>query len=564
RTLSCNLHHSPSEMASPTQPRECLVTKQDGKGFGFCLRIEKNEVGHLVRSIEKDSSADRSGLKDGDRVLTVDGIFVDEKEHTEVVDIIKKSGNSVTLLVLDEVAYENAKRKGEDLSKLSKTSAQPVTKPEVSQPPKKDEVQDSGPKPRICYLAKDGGSYGFSLKSTPGTSGIFLGSLAPNGIAAKAGVRDGDHIIELNGNNVENDSHEQITQKVKESGSIIAFLLADKETEDYFTKMKMKITADTATLEHLPSKPRTVDLKKEPSGYGFYLRQEKNRKGHFIMEIDAGSPAEKANLKDYDRIVAVNGASVETFEHEQVVDAIRKGGDKTTLLIVDQKTDEIYSKAGISPYLYLQELKKPEEQKEHTPAVIPAVTPAVIPAVTPATKPAAVPTPTPEKPATTPAATSPDPKHKPRLCQLQKGTSGYGFNLNAIKEVPGQYIKQVVKGGPADVGGIKEDDILLEVNGVNVEKDAYEDVIVKIKNAGGNLTLLVISQEAYDYFKSQKLPVTSSMADPLPKKETTPSNSEKAPTNKAKSVPEPIELAASPPPDVKSQDKQEKDDDTQL
>ncbi|KAM8975352.1 Na(+)/H(+) exchange regulatory cofactor NHE-RF3 [Pelodytes ibericus] len=537
-------------MSSHSPPRECSVTKQDGKGYGFFLRIEKDEVGHLVRTVEKGSSADKAGLKDGDRVLRVNGTFVDEKEHTQVVELIKNSGNSVTLLVLDEVSYENAKKKGEDLSKLSQNS-QPAKPSEVSQPPKATPNTDSGPKPRICYLVKDG-SYGFSLNSAKGTSGVTLTSVAPNGIAAKAGIRNGDRIIEVNGKNVENDSQEKITSQIKESGTSIVFLVSDKETDDYFSSKNLKLTAEKATLDLLPSKPKIVELKKNADGYGFYLRQEKNRRGHFIMEIDAGSPAEKAKLKDYDRIVAVNGESVENHEHEQVVEAIRKGGEKTKLLIADKKTDELFTKAGISPFLFLQDSK--EETKTEANSV---VTPAVVPTTKPAAAITAV------KP--TPAPVTPDPKHKPRLVKLQKGTNGYGFHLNAIKEVPGQFIKQVVKGGAADVAGVKEDDVLLEVNGVNVETDAYENVVLKVKNAGANMTMLVITQESYEYFKAQKIPITASLAAPVPEKETPPKTTEPpAPTSKAKSAPEPIEMATSPNSEDKPKTKKEDNDDTQL
>ncbi|KAM4699136.1 Na(+)/H(+) exchange regulatory cofactor NHE-RF3 isoform 2-T3 [Discoglossus pictus] len=500
-------------MASTAQPRECTVTKQDGAGYGFFLRVEKDEAGHLIRSIQKDSSADKAGLKDGDRVLRVNGNYVDNKEHPMVVDLIKSSGNSVTILVLDEASYTSAKKKGEDLSKLDQNSKQSIQEPVIA-PTKAPTVnggRDSAPKPRLCYLSKQGSPFGFSVKSLQGVSGLFLASVAPNGVAEKAGVREGDRFIEINGKNVESDSHDHLTKKVKDSGESVMFLLVDKETDEYFKKQKMKVTADKATVQHLPLKPRIVDLKKDPNGYGFFLRQEKNRRGHFVMEVDAGSPADKAKLKDYDRIVAVNGQCVESMNHEEVVEVIRSGGDKTSILVVDKKIDDLYTMAGVSPFIFLQ-----ESQDEIKSGTKDKVTPVVS---VPVTVPASAPVKTP----------APGPKHKPKLCRLQKSSNGYGFHLNAIKEVPGQFIKQVAKGGAADLAGIKEDDFLVEVNGVNVEKEGYEDVVMRIKQAGQSLTLLVASQEAYEYFKSQKITINASMADPLPEKDSPPSYNEITP-----------------------------------
>lgn len=64
--------------------------------------------------------------------------------------------------------------------------------------------------------------------------------------------------------------------------------------------------------------------------------------GQIIKDIDSKSPAEKAGLKNNDLVVAVNGKSVESLDHDTVVEMIRKGGDQTSLLVVDKETDNIY------------------------------------------------------------------------------------------------------------------------------------------------------------------------------------------------------------------------------
>ncbi|XP_073473409.1 Na(+)/H(+) exchange regulatory cofactor NHE-RF3 [Aquarana catesbeiana] len=522
-------------MASTVQPRECTVNKVEGKGYGFFLRVEQGEQGHLVRSIEKGSAADKAGLKDGDRVMKVNGVFVDDKEHPEVVELIKASGNSVSLSVLDKDSYKKSKQNSVEHfdgkppsyeSVSSKPSESSTTKPSESSTPKPSE--SSTLKPRLCYLVKDNGSFGFSLKCIKGTTGVFLDNLAPSGPAVKAGVQTGDRIIEINGKNVISDSYDQIVKLVRESGDSVMYLVVDEATYKHFRENKNRITADQATTSLLPHLPRIVELTKGPDGYGFYLRQEKNRKGHYIVEIDPQSPADKAKLKDFDRVVAVNGQSVEQMQHEQVVETIRKGGDKTMLLISDKTVDDLYSKAGLSPFVYLKETKTPSPAKTETSKPVEKPKPVE----TPLTKPA----PAPQPAASTP---TPDPKQKPRLCRVQKGDKGFGFNLNAIKDVPGQYIKQVLAGGPGDKAGIKEDDVLVEVNGVNVEKESYDEVIVRIKNAGASVTLLVVSKEGSEYYKSQKIQITASLADPLTENKNTPDNKTKpTPDDKTKPTPD--------------------------
>ena len=49
---------------------------------------------------------------------------------------------------------------------------------------------------------------------------------------------------------------------------------------------------------------------------------------------------------------------------------------------------------------------------------------------------------------------------QPRLCQIAKvdNFDGFGFNLHAEKNKPGQFIGKIDVGSPAEVAGLKEGD----------------------------------------------------------------------------------------------------------
>lgn len=66
------------------------------------------------------------------------------------------------------------------------------------------------------------------------------------------------------------------------------------------------------------------------------------RVGQIIKDIDSGSPAEAAGLKNNDLVIAVNGKSVEALDHDGVVELIKEGGDQTSLLVVDKEADSMY------------------------------------------------------------------------------------------------------------------------------------------------------------------------------------------------------------------------------
>lgn len=71
------------KMAGP-KPRIISLTKREGQGYGFYLRVEHGEEGHLIRALEMGSAAELAGLKDGDRIIKVNGTFVDNLEHSQV------------------------------------------------------------------------------------------------------------------------------------------------------------------------------------------------------------------------------------------------------------------------------------------------------------------------------------------------------------------------------------------------------------------------------------------------------------------------------------------------
>ncbi|XP_040438861.1 Na(+)/H(+) exchange regulatory cofactor NHE-RF3 [Falco naumanni] len=469
-------------MTSILQPRECKVTKKPQKTYGFYLRIEKDTAGHLIRNVEKNSPAEKAGLKDGDRVLRVNGVFVDKEEHAQVVEIVKNSGNSVVLLVLDDVSYHKAEKEGVNLEELGQKVSTGQQQEQQSPLPTANGAIAAVPQPRLCYLVREEKGYGFSLKSTGGQKGLFIVDLAPQGAAAKAGVQNNDRLIEINGKNVENDTHKEAVEKVRKSENHVMFLLSNEETDRYYTSQKMVLSKESASLRLLPLKPRLIEIQKGKNGYGFYLRMEQNTGDHVIKDVDSGSPAAKAGLKDNDILIAVNGEQVDGVDHESVVRKIKQPEAITTLLVVDKETDAMYKLAQISPFSYYYKVQDPTPAKTEDRAEL---------------------------------RTEQSVNHKPRICKMVKGPCGFGFSLNMIKNKPGLFISEVQNRGPADTAGVENSDFLVEVNGVNVISESYDKVVARIQDSGDRLTLLVCSKDAYKYFQGQNIPITASMADPI-------------------------------------------------
>lgn len=94
-----------------------------------------------------------------------------------------------------------------------------------------------------------------------------------------------------------------------------------------------------------------------------------------------------------------------------------------------------------------------------------------------------------------------------RLCHIVKceNFDGYGFNLHSEKGKVGQYIGKVDEGSPAESAGLKEGDRIIEVNGVNISNENHKQVVQRIKAILDETKLLVVDNEADNYFKSKNI-----------------------------------------------------------
>ncbi|XP_065322721.1 uncharacterized protein LOC135929908 isoform X2 [Gordionus sp. m RMFG-2023] len=76
--------------------QRCLIIKKDHKGYGLTVSGD-NPV--YVQSVRKDGAADRAGVREGDRIIKVNGNLVTQANHLEVVRLIK-AASYVALTVL--------------------------------------------------------------------------------------------------------------------------------------------------------------------------------------------------------------------------------------------------------------------------------------------------------------------------------------------------------------------------------------------------------------------------------------------------------------------------------
>lgn len=62
------------------------------------------------------------------------------------------------------------------------------------------------------------------------------------------------------------------------------FLLVDEDTDTYYKNKSIKLARGLATTKHLPLKPRIVEMTREASGYGFFLKADPKTPGRHANE----------------------------------------------------------------------------------------------------------------------------------------------------------------------------------------------------------------------------------------------------------------------------------------
>ncbi|XP_022166200.1 Na(+)/H(+) exchange regulatory cofactor NHE-RF1 [Myzus persicae] len=119
-----NNEQEPQQVAEPTVRLCVLRTWPDHfDGYGFNLHAEKSKTsasspngglpfsgGQFVGKVDRGSPAESAGLREGDRIVQVDGVDIDGETHSKVVARIKKGSATDGVADHDENNDESVSR----------------------------------------------------------------------------------------------------------------------------------------------------------------------------------------------------------------------------------------------------------------------------------------------------------------------------------------------------------------------------------------------------------------------------------------------------------------------
>uniref|UniRef100_A0A669B5C6 Protein scribble homolog n=1 Tax=Oreochromis niloticus TaxID=8128 RepID=A0A669B5C6_ORENI len=218
-------------------------------------------------------------------------------------------------------------------------------------------------------IVRQTGGLGISIAGGKGSTpykgddeGIFISRVSEDGPAARAGVKVGDKLLEVNGVDLHEAEHHTAVEALRSSGATVSMtVLRERMVEpenaitttplrpedDYFPRER-RSSGLAFNLENSPSGPRqrfSTCLIRNDKGLGFSIAGGKGSTpyrtgdtGIYISRIAEGGAAHKdSTLRVGDRVISINGVDMTEARHDQAV-ALLTGTSPTIALLVERQS----------------------------------------------------------------------------------------------------------------------------------------------------------------------------------------------------------------------------------
>ncbi|KAL7374197.1 hypothetical protein ABVT39_023615 [Epinephelus coioides] len=228
------------------------------------------------------------------------------------------------------------------------------------------QVNSSQVKHTLTIMRQTGG-LGISIAGGKGSTpykgddeGIFISRVSEEGPAARAGVKVGDKLLEVNGVDLHEAEHHTAVEALRSSGATVSMsVLRERMVEpenaitttplrpedDYFPRER-RSSGIAFNSESTPSGPRqrlSTCLIRNDKGLGFSIAGGKGSTpyrtadtGIYISRIAEGGAAHRDNILHVgDRVISINGVDMTEARHDQAV-ALLTGTSPTIALLVER------------------------------------------------------------------------------------------------------------------------------------------------------------------------------------------------------------------------------------
>ncbi|XP_064364088.1 protein scribble homolog isoform X6 [Dromaius novaehollandiae] len=356
-------------------------------------------------------------------------------------------------------------------------------------------------------IVRQTGGLGISIAGGKGSTpykgddeGIFISRVSEEGPAARAGVRVGDKLLEVNGVSLHSAEHHVAVEALRGSGSSVSMTVLRErmvEPENAITVTPLRPEDDYSPRERrgglrFPERPDgappaerySTCLVRNEKGLGFSIAGGKGSTpyragdtGIFISRIAEGGAAHRdGTLHVGDRVISINGVDMTEARHDQAV-ALLTASSPTIVLLVEREGAEQLGE-GDSPGVPRARMHSPppppsrgESPPEETPALPRSHLSKGLEDQYPIEEIHLV-------------------KAGGPLGLSIVGGSDHSSHPFGIHE-PGVFISKVIPRGLASRSGLRVGDRILEVNSIDLRHATHQEAVNALLSNAQELTMLV-------------------------------------------------------------------------
>ncbi|XP_070248613.1 protein scribble homolog isoform X8 [Myotis yumanensis] len=350
---------------TPGPPRRrhvaCLVRSEKGLGFSIAggkgsTPYRAGDTGIFISRIAEGGAAHRAGtLQVGDRVLSINGVDMTEARHDHAVSLLTAASPTIALLLEREAGGPLSPSPPPHSPVLPAAAPTTVATATPAGPgplrlaPSLLAAALEGPYPveEIC-LPRAGGPLGLSVVGGSDHSshpfgaqepGVFISKVLPRGLAARSGLRVGDRILAVNGQDVQEATHQEAVSALLRPCLELVLLVRRDPPPPGLREL---------CIQKAPGEKLGISIRGGAKGHAGNPCDPTDE-GIFISKVSpAGAAGRDGRLHVGLRLLEVNQQSLLGLTHAEAVQLLRNAGDSLTVLVCDG-FDTSAAPAEVSP-----------------------------------------------------------------------------------------------------------------------------------------------------------------------------------------------------------------------
>uniref|UniRef100_A0A8B9IQV7 Protein scribble homolog n=1 Tax=Anser cygnoides TaxID=8845 RepID=A0A8B9IQV7_ANSCY len=460
----------------------------------------------LIRSEDEDEDEERPFPVEKQRLIRKDTPHY--KKHFKITKLPKPEA---VVALLQGLNSDGVPKEEEELGSRN-NNAEPEDQEEAwDEDDRKNGALSAQPSVKLTLtIVRQTGGLGISIAGGKGSTpykgddeGIFISRVSEEGPAARAGVRVGDKLLEVNGVSLHCAEHHVAVEALRGSGSSVSMTVLRErmvEPENAITVTPLRPEDDYSPRERrgglrFPERPEgtppterySTCLMRNEKGLGFSIAGGKGSTpyragdtGIFISRIAEGGAAHRDGILHVgDRVISINGVDMTEARHDQAV-ALLTASSPTIVLLVEREGAEQLSE-GDSPGVPRVRMHSPPPPPSHGES----------------------------PPEETPSCKELQRNHLSKGLEDQYpieeihlvkaggplglsivGGSDHSSHPFGIHE-PGVFISKVIPRGLASRSGLRVGDRILEVNSIDLRHATHQEAVNALLSNTQELTVLV-------------------------------------------------------------------------